>query len=378
MSAVAVGLVLLAAAIAVAVGLIGRATPGTSGTSSGDTPSEATASDRTPSGQGSILPIPADPVPVAETAALPEGKGDVADDSAIYADPVDPARSVVIADDKADHAGGIAVYDLQGTLLQFRQDGKIGNVDLRPGFPLGGRQVVLVGANNRSNDTLIFWVYDPATRALSAPVNVPIPTVADNYGFTMYHSAVTGKFFAFVTQETGHSTMQQFELSDDGTGHVTATRARSFDVGSITEGCVADDERGVLYVGQEDVGLWRYGAEPGEGATRTLIGKVGDGHLKADVEGMALTYGPDGDGLLVVSSQGNSTFAVYDRRTGAFRGSFSVGANHAKGIDATTQTDGLDITTANAGPGFSQGVLVVHDGSNPGDSTSNLKLVPLG
>lgn len=192
---------------------------------------------------------------------------------------------------------------------QFRQDGKTGNVDLRPGFPFRERQIVLVGANNRSNDTLVFWEHDPATRRLPAPISAAIPTATKNYGFTMYHSAVTGKSYAFVTQETGTSTMEQYELSDNGAGQVGVTEVRSFAVGSVTEGCVADDDLGALYVRQEDVALWRYGAEPG--------------------------------------------------------------------IDVTTGTDGLDITTANLGPGFGKGAPIVHDGYNSGGRTSNLTYVPL-
>jgi len=41
------------------------------------------------------------------------------------------------------------------------------------------------------------------------------------------------------------------------------------------------------------------------------------------------------------------------------------------------QTDGLDISTENLGPGFPKGALIVHDGSNSGGASSNLKYVPL-
>lgn len=319
--------------------------------------------------------IPATPLPSVETAAFPSSSGDIADDSAIYADPVDPSRSVVIADKKSSTNGGIGVFDMQGNLLQFRADGKIGNVDLRPGFQLDGRDIVLVGANNRTNNTLIFWEYDPVNRSLSAPINVAIPTMAKNYGFCLYHSAVNGKFYAIVTQDSSTSSLEQYELYDNGTGQLAAAKVRSFLVGKVTEGCVADDDMGRLYVGEEDVALWRYGAEPTDGSTRVQVGKVGDGHLKADIEGMSIAYGPGGTGYLVVSSQGNSTFAVYDRVTNAYQRSFKVGAKSP--IDAVSSTDGLDITTASMGPGFEKGALVVHDGSNTGGATSNLKYIAL-
>src|SRR3954451_1464552 len=148
---------------------------------------------------------------------------------------------------------------MDGHLLQFRADGKIGDVDLRTGFKTGTNEsAVLVGANNRSTDTLALWLLN-TTRHLS-PVNVPdINTVAPNYGFCMYHSKVSGKFYAFVTPN-GAGSIQQFELVDNGAGKVDAVLVRTLPISSITESCVADDDLGQLYVGQEDVGLWKYGA----------------------------------------------------------------------------------------------------------------------
>ena len=206
------------------------------------------------------------PLPVVETVGF-TGSGDVSDDSAIWVDPATPANSVVIADNKASSGGGIGVFDMAGRLIQFRADGMIGNVDLRAGFPLSGKPTVLVGANNRTNNTLALWSLDTTTRTLTPSAARSIPTFAPNYGFCMYHSKVSGKFYAFVTPYVSGS-IQQFELFDNGAGTVDATLVRTLPISSITESCVADDELGHLYVGQEDVAIWKYGAEPGAGATR--------------------------------------------------------------------------------------------------------------
>lgn len=313
-------------------------------------------------------------MPALETEEF-SGSGDISDDSAIWVDPAAPANSVVIADDKANSGGGIGVFDMNGKLLQFRPDGKIGNVDLRSGFPLSGKSTVLVGANNRSDNTLALWTLDTTTRTLSPVAARSIATFAPNYGFCSYHSKGSGKFYAFVTPN-GPGSVQQFELSDNGAGKVDATLVRTLPIDSISESCVADDELGHLYLGQEDVGIWKYGAEPDAGADRSSVDTVGAGHLEADIEGMSIAYGADGAGYLFVSSQGNSTIAIYDRSgNNTFRKSFSVGAGGA--VDAATGTDGLDVTTNNAGPGFEQGLLVVHDESNSGGNASNLKYVPL-
>ncbi len=324
---------------------------------------------------GATPQVPQAPVPTVETDSfVPVGTTDIADDSAIYANPTSPELSVVVADNKDDVVGGLGVFDMQGKLLQFRQDGMIGNVDLRTDFPFGGKQIVLVGANNRTNNSIQFWQLDPVARQLSAPIGETATTISENYGFCLYHSATSGKFYAFVTQFTSPSTLEQYELGENA-GKVTATKVRAFDVGSITEGCVADDELGRLYVAQEDVALWRYGAEPTAGSTRTAVGTVGDGNLAADLEGLSLAKGPGTTGYLVISVQGESRFVTYDRETNAHLNGFSVGASGS--IDAVSECDGLDISTANLGPGFTKGALVVHDGDNTSGVTSNLKYIPL-
>jgi 3-phytase len=318
------------------------------------------------------------PNATVETQAFPVAgtfdSGDVADDSAIWVNPSDPARSAVIADDKDPQSGGIAVYDMRGKLLQFRPDGRIGNVDLRQGFRLGGRRVVLVGANNRSNDTIRFWALDPGTRQLTSVDAGNLTTLSPNYGFCMYRSPSTGKVYAFVSQ-AGGGRFEQYELFDAG-GHVDAKRVRVFNIGSQSEGCVADDQLGHLYVGEEDIGIWRYGAEPTAAAARTQVDHVG-GHVAADVEGLTLVYGAKGTGYLMASSQGDSTIAVYERAGhNAFVKRFRIAGNGS--VDGASATDGIDATSADAGPGFEHGVLVAHDATNSGGRNSNLKYVPLG
>ena len=330
----------------------------------------------TPGSTQPSSPALADPsaLPALETEGF-SGSGDISDDSAIWVDPVSPANSLVVADNKSSSDGGIGVFDMSGKLIQFRPDGMIGNVDLRAGFPSSGSSMVLVGGNNRTDNTLALWSLDTATRTLSPVAARSIATEAPNYGFCMYHSRASGKFYAFVTPN-GPGSVQQFELVDDGTGKVDAALVRTLPVTSITESCVADDELRHLYVGQEGVGVWKYGAEPDAGADRSSVDAVGAGRLEADVEGMSIAYGPDGAGYLFVSSQGNSTIAIYDRSgNNPFLKNFKVTANG--GIDAVTGTDGLDVTTQNAGPQFEQGLLVVHDEANSGSGTSNLKYVPL-
>ena len=58
-------------------------------------------------------------------------------------------------------------------------------------------------------------------------------------------------------------------------------------------------------------------------------------------------------GYLVVSSQGNNSYALFDRRSPhQYRGSVAIGHNSAKGIDGTSDTDGIAVTSAHLGERF--------------------------
>ncbi len=315
------------------------------------------------------LPQPTDRTVYATVETVPvPNSGDAADDPAIWRNPADPAASTVIGTDKK---GGIAVYDLSGKQLQYLPDGNMNNVDLRNGFPLGGKKVTLVTAGNRSDNSIAMYVVDPRTRKLVDVAARRVVTGDDVYGSCMYRSAKTGTYYYFVNRKDGVTT--QWELFAAG-GKVDARLVRTFDVGGQAEGCVADDQLGHFYAAEEDVGVWKYGAEPGAGSARTSVARVGS-NLEADVEGVAIAYGRGGTGYLFVSSQGDNSYSVYRREgTNAFVKNVRIGSR--EGIDGTEDTDGLDVTSASLGGGFPYGLLVVQDGANAG-GMQNFKMVPL-
>jgi 3-phytase len=306
---------------------------------------------------------------VAETEPMPHA-GDSADDPAIWVNSADPALSAIVGTDKE---GGIAVYDMSGRQLQYLADGKMNNVDLRTDFRLGDGAITLVTAGDRTHNTIAIYQLDPATRRLEDVAAGPIATL-EVYGSCMYHSAITGKYYYIVNSKAGD--VEQWELFDNGRGRVDARKVRAFSVGSQTEGCVADDELGRLYIGEEQVAIWRYGAEPDDASPRVRVDSAGDGgRLTSNIEGLTIVYGEAGAGYLIASSQGNSSYAIY-RRDGdnAYVSSFTLGAG--EGIDAVGETDGIDATAANLGPSFPHGIFVAQDGKNDGDN-QNFKLVPL-
>ena len=324
-----------------------------------------------------ILLLAQTATPTVETAAA-RHRGDTADDSCIWIHPTDPSKSTIIADDKD---GGVQVFGLDGKEIQFIDgDKEMNNLDIRYNFPLKGvfeggarhERIALVGVGNEADESLAFYKVNPATRKIERAGSIRLDDAP--YGGCLYRSPKTGAVHAFVNFKSGDT--QQWELQDGGDGRVTGRKVREFDVGSQPEGCVADDIHAQFYIGEERRGIWKYGAEPGDGDARTSVDRCGSGgHLRADVEGLTIYYKTDGTGYLIASSQGNSTFVVY-RREGKneYIKTFKVGSNGD--IDRVTDTDGIDVVNLPLGPAFPKGLFVAHDNSNSGARASNHKLVP--
>ena len=81
---------------------------------------------------------------------------------------------------------------------------------------------------------------------------------------------------------------------------------------------------------------------------------------------------------MVVSSQGNNSYALFRREGGnAYVGGFAVIADGATGIDGISETDGLDLTSASLGAGLEGGAFIAQDGRNVSPpENQNFKLVP--
>jgi 3-phytase len=312
--------------------------------------------------------------PTVETDPVPN-RGDAADDPGIWIHPTDPSRSTIIGTDKK---GGLAVYDLAGRQLQYVPGGLPNNVDLRHGFRLGGRDVALVAASDRSDGSFVVYRVDPGSRRLEAVAARRFATGIAVYGCCMYRSPSTGTYYFIVSDKKG--TIQQWELFDNGSGAVDAKLVRAFRAQPLIEGCVADDRLARLYLAAEKLGIWRYGAEPTDAAPGLRIDCTDPGgHLTPQVEGLTLYPTGERTGYLIASSQGSDQFVVYARENNNdYLTTFEIVPGG--GIDGCTVTDGIDVTHVGLGPRFPAGVFVAHDGRNTRDDgepeRQNYKLVP--
>ena len=307
-------------------------------------------------------------VAAAETPSVGTAVRDAADDPAIWVDPGDPTRGVIIGTDKQ---AGLYVYDLTGAQVQYLPGGKPNNVDLRAGFTTRAGQRVLVAASDRGRRGAgaALFLLDPATLKLKFWAAVPIDLV-EPYGLCL---ARRGADTLMIINGTDGQ-VRQLRIAEGPRGRPVLTEERRFAVATQPEGCVADDARGRLYLGEEGRGVWRYDLGTGP-AIGDLIARAPSVMLAPDVEGLALLE--DGAATwLIASSQGDSAFAVWrvDGEAPDYRGRFSVVAGG--GIDAVTGTDGVAAMGGQVGK-FPSGLVVMQDDVDEGatGARQNFKLV---
>ncbi len=308
--------------------------------------------------------------PSAQTEPV-RGSGDAADDPAIWVHPTRPERSRILGTDKKL---GLSVYDLQGRETQFLPVGRINNVDLRQGVRdprTDARSWDLAVATQRDRRSVLVFALDAQGRATTV---AELPTELDEvYGLCSARNPAGG-LDVFVNDKDGR--LIQMRLRRAGTGWQTDTVAR-FRLDSQPEGCVADEAGRQLFVGEEKRGVWRLALdEDGRMGAARMILAVGQ-ELHADVEGLAVHRSARG-GRLVVSSQGSDSFVLLEADAPhAVLGTFRIGVNLSRGIDAVSETDGLDVSSASLGGPYGEGLLVVQDGHKRWpQGRQNFKLVP--
>jgi len=139
---------------------------------------------------------------------------------------------------------------------------------------------------------------------------------------------------------------------------------------SQAEGLVVDREKGILYIGMEgEVGVVTTSALPDGGTeiqSSQVILSIDEDYIMPDIEGLAIYYAGNGEGYLLVSSQGDSSIVVLDKNTYEYLGSFAVGdtKKRSAAIDQVNESDGFDVLNVNLGYKFEHGLMVIQDGAN--------------
>src|SRR5690606_31464730 len=108
-------------------------------------------------------------------------------------------------------------------------------------------------------------------------------------------------------------------------GRIDARQVRRISVPSPLTQCAADSAGGVVYAAEEEVGLWRFNADPEADVGAALVDLPGLGHIAGEVGGVALYDGGDGARWLIASDSSAGRLNVYDRGADdAYLGSFVV------------------------------------------------------
>ena len=309
-----------------------------------------------------------------ETKPVPQQANvDAADDPAIWIHPNNPNKSFIIATDKK---GGLVTYNLEGEELNYYPHGNMNNCDLRYGFVLGLDTIDVLAASNRSTNTISLYKISGYGKLDTLNLNINIPKMNQEvYGLCMYKNNQSGDIYVFVNNKEGEIKQMKLVASENKIG---AQFVRNIKLETQTEGMVADDYTGTLYVSEEKTGIWKFDADETGSSTGTLIpySSEKNQNIKFDLEGLTIYDSGNGKGYLIASSQGNNSYAVFLRQgQNKYVGSFKIDERDTDGVEST---DGLDVTSCDL-PGFKKGFLIVQDGKNykGGELLSqNFKIIP--
>jgi myo-inositol-hexaphosphate 3-phosphohydrolase len=332
-----------------------------------------------------------------------------ASDPAIWVHPDEPDQSLVIA---ALTNGGIGTFDLSGQLFQVIPPGslfdEIAQVGIVYAFPFndGADLVDIVVASDTSKDNLVIWKIARETRRLESGTTITGIFSDDNtgnvYALATYTSPFDGINSVFVGQSMGNL-LRRVELAANGQnvqkGEVFTKTIRNKDGEHVADdivvtGLTVDREFGNIYIITESMeGVLRTDAEPNKNDDEfLLVENDGDPKIEDKLKGVTIYYGGDhfGEGYVIVSNEGDSSFLVYERDgDNDYVGSFAV--TYDDGVDQASRSDGIDVLNVDLGPEFPCGLFVAQDTfnenqelkldttANPGlldNTNSNFKLVP--
>jgi 3-phytase len=229
-----------------------------------------------------------------------------------------------------------------------------------------GKKLAIISLNETNDDTSFVKIN---STGLVDNINggaQPLPEDYEPYGSCTYRSPKTQKQYLFVNNKD--ALYLQYELTATSNGTLQISLVRNFTGGSggQVEGCVSDEQAGFIFLGEEPSGVWRYEAEPDASNEGVQIAKVGENGLHADIEGMTIVPAQNGTGgYLMVSSQGISSYFVYERAPPhKYVMTFTVVDNEKAGIDHVTNTDGMAAVGNSLNDDFPYGLVVTHDDAN--------------
>lgn len=286
---------------------------------------------------------------------------DAADDPAIWVNKSNTDKSIVFGSNKR---GGIIAYDLNGVEMKYYPTGNINNIDILDSISNGDTAVQLLGCSNRTTqgvDVYFIALNGELIPARNSQLRVDDSVIDDVYGFCFGTDKKQQKDYLFVNGKNGIMLQYEVQLLAD-TIELTEVRMIAFD--SQTEGMAVDNKEGILYVGEENKGIWKLEIDPVSGSEKELMAEstLNNSFIEADIEGLTIADN-DSQRILIASSQGNFSYAMFNLLDGGhYLGSIKV--SDGETIDGAEETDGVDVKVTALGSKYPQGVFVVQDGYN--------------
>ena len=285
--------------------------------------------------------------------------GDAADDPAFWFNKKEPSKSVIFGTDKKS---GLHSFSLNGKRMQFISSGKINNIDSRSGYSFGAKNFSILAGSNASNNSIIIYLINEDGIIEKLNKNEFKTNLEGVYGLCMYKSSKSKATYIFVSDAIT-LTINQYRVLNFFP--IKTQLVREIRTDSTSEGCVVDDESGILYFAQEDEnsGVYYIDAEPKDNEIKIIDSiKENGGQINGDTEGLAILNHPEGK-LLIASSQGSSDFPVYNlSNKNKFIGRFSIGKDNE--IDGVSRTDGIEIYTGYINEDYEFGILIAQDDMN--------------
>ncbi len=303
---------------------------------------------------------------------------DAADDPAFWLHPTEENQSILFGTNKK---GGIYAYNLLGEELAYYEVGAINNIGIRQGVVLGSDTLDVLGGSNRTDNSIVLYQIEKNGQLkplLQENFVIDTTTVDEVYGFCMYKDP-NGRAQAIVNGKNGR--INAYSISKTNAG-VVLEKEMTWKLDSQPEGMVADDLNQVLYIGEEEKGIWK--TSLAGSSSLSLIEtstKEVNSSIAYDIEGLSLYVPADTlqKGFLIASIQGSFSYALFERNEdNQYIGSFKI--TDAPNIDGVEETDGLEIVSVPVGTAFPNGLLIVQDGFNyklDSIESQNFKVVDL-
>lgn len=287
-----------------------------------------------------------------------ETSGDAADDPALIINFKNPRSSLFFGTDKT---AGVYLYNLKGVKQSFSPLGAINNIDVRQ-----KNLEIYLAATNRSNQSIEYWVIDQDTFFANTHESQDIFSLSkrsfsiassiDIYGICI--GMIGGTPVAFVTEDRGPR-VELWTLENQ-------KLIGAFDNGGESEGCVFDDENKTLFISEEETNgvLKAYDLNQEYPFANPAIVDSREGNIGGDPEGVAIYKTSDTEGYVILSSQGDNKYNVYNRQKPyQFISSFTVD-DSPRGIDGTSHTDGISVSSYNFGGKYINGMMIAQDDEN--------------